>query len=319
MNKKSDILYSEGKTEIVYSQNCLIKRGNLFFLILMLINLFYQLVIQRFFHIPDIYFQYIIILLPSLIYLYIFKEDRKDIINKIKPISFLSVIFIIIVYLLSIPIKSVVINLHDMILGNNISNHIVTSIQSDQKISLIFSLFVSVLTPAFCEELVFRGILLNTYKYKTIFISAIINGLMFGMLHLNFMQFTHVFIAGFISVYLYYLTKSIISPLLYHLINNGVSTLLIYFKSQKTTISNTTQNVGQNTNIPNIELIFVLIFMFVVFSMLLYSVLLMLAKHNKVNIKEDKENKSDEKIFNWSLLLAINIFIAVSIYIRLII
>jgi len=81
-------------------------------------------------------------------------------------------------------------------------------------------------TPAICEELVFRGYIQSKYRDQTIKKAALINGLFFAIMHLNLQQFAYTFVLGVIFAYMVHYTRSIWAGILPHFIVNGTQVTL---------------------------------------------------------------------------------------------
>ena len=86
---------------------------------------------------------------------------------------------------------------------------------------LIISIILIGILPAFLEEMLFRGLMLNGFKEnyshkKTILITA----LLFGVIHLNPWQFVTAFIIGLIAAWVCLKIKSIVICVYMHLFNN---------------------------------------------------------------------------------------------------
>jgi len=96
---------------------------------------------------------------------------------------------------------------------------------------LILSIIAIGLIPAFTEEMFFRGLILDGYKYnyskrKAIFVSA----LLFGIIHLNPWQFYSGFICGLITAWICIETNSILLCLFIHFFNNVLYTITVRYK-----------------------------------------------------------------------------------------
>ncbi|MHC6180278.1 lysostaphin resistance A-like protein [Clostridium sp. JNZ X4-2] len=91
-----------------------------------------------------------------------------------------------------------------------------------------FLMYVCIIGPAM-EELVFRGVvlggLLNTYSAKK---SIIISAILFGISHLNGIQFINAFLLGVFMGYIYVKTKSIYLCMYTHVLFNSIGFTLIY-------------------------------------------------------------------------------------------
>ncbi len=74
--------------------------------------------------------------------------------------------------------------------------------------------------PAFCEELVFRGILAAEYDKHGVICSITMTTLWFGFLHFNFQKLTVYLFAGLVLAALLYATRSVFSVMIAHFLYN---------------------------------------------------------------------------------------------------
>jgi membrane protease YdiL (CAAX protease family) len=86
------------------------------------------------------------------------------------------------------------------------------------------------LIPAVGEELIFRGLLQRFFNEKldNVHNGIALSAFIFAVFHLNFTNFFYYFILGVVLGYVYYWGRSIVFPILIHLLNNS-SVLLSYF------------------------------------------------------------------------------------------
>jgi len=99
---------------------------------------------------------------------------------------------------------------------------------------------ISALFTAIAEEIFFRGYLLNRWlkKFKNLLTPLVLNGLFFTLTHVpiaifvyhyyGYSLFTYLltnFVSGFVDIYLFYRTKSIITPIANHFVWNVFSWL----------------------------------------------------------------------------------------------
>ena len=85
-------------------------------------------------------------------------------------------------------------------------------------------IMVCLLAPIF-EEIIFRGIILKgmlNFKVNPT-VAILLNGLIFGLAHMNPWQFIGAGLLGVIFGYVYYRTKSLFLPILLHFLNNTLS------------------------------------------------------------------------------------------------
>lgn len=82
---------------------------------------------------------------------------------------------------------------------------------------------ITALLPAFCEEVMFRGMILTTLvkRYRA-FTSALICGVLFGIFHFSVHRFLPTAIIGFYLSLLKISTGSIIPPMIAHFLNNFI-------------------------------------------------------------------------------------------------
>lgn len=98
-----------------------------------------------------------------------------------------------------------------------------TEYMSDQ--SLILQFITIALVPAFCEEFLFRGLILSNLMPYGKGLAIIISSVLFGLMHGNFYQFLYTTVAGIILGVIYVMTDSIWCSVLLHMINNSMSIL----------------------------------------------------------------------------------------------
>jgi sodium transport system permease protein len=104
-------------------------------------------------------------------------------------------------------------------------------IMAEDRRRLLWMLLVVALTPAICEELVFRGVLLNGLRSRLGMIAAVIgSAAIFAAFHLSFetaVRFLPTFWLGLLLAYVAWNTRSIFPAMLMHFVNNGVVVVLV--------------------------------------------------------------------------------------------
>ncbi|MEY8304535.1 CPBP family intramembrane glutamic endopeptidase [Anaerosalibacter bizertensis] len=266
------------------------------------VNLFYLItliwaIITQFLPIDDKLYQYVALLIPVSIYLILNKKDIKRIL-KLNPLNKQSLLLIPIIWIFMLPLSLFIITVYNYLFGDALANIIFEENTNNLISTFIFTAF----TPAIIEEVFMRGIILDGYRYKNIFTASIINGLMFGMLHLNTFQFSHAFVAGIVASFLVYSTNSIYSSMLIHLINNSFPILMDLIIPIQSTAPDTKEELN---------LLFfgtIVILSLIVVCSLIYK----LASINNIKLK-NKKRFSKEKIFNKPLKISILIFICFSL------
>ena len=98
---------------------------------------------------------------------------------------------------------------------------------------LTLTLFVVSVLPGVCEELLFRGFLLQGMRKKMADIPAIILvGVLFGLFHLDFYRFLPVSLLGILFGCIVVKTGSIFPAMLAHGVNNAITIFLSYGATQ---------------------------------------------------------------------------------------
>lgn len=268
---------------------------NIFFLATMIWS-----ILSQFIPTPANSYQYIAFLIPISIYLFF---NRSDLERILKPnmLNLKSAVIIMLIWLASLPLIYLIVELYVNFFGNTLAE----IVSEDAHEMFIFNFFFVAITPAILEEILMRGIVLHGYRNKSKFVAALVNGFMFGMLHLNSFQFFHTFIAGFVASYLVMGTNSILAGILIHVINNGLPLTINYLYPLD-------PNIGYAED-PN----FLSLTIFAVLGVIIVFVLIkLLFKVNNISFKEEK-SLSEERILNFPLILSILIFIFFSILIIL--
>jgi hypothetical protein len=168
-----------------------------------------------------------IFLVPLAVWLAIFKEK----INTHLPHTRLgkkNLIYIAAISILIIPPIMAVTALTNFIFPNNVSDVLLVMAENNSYPVMLLAIAA---TPAICEEVVFRGYILSTYKNKPLLTALLINGLFFAIMHVNPHQFFYAFIAGVVFSYMVFVTQSIRAGIIAHFIINAISVTILYFST----------------------------------------------------------------------------------------
>ncbi len=96
------------------------------------------------------------------------------------------------------------------------------------KASPFVILIVVALIPAVCEELFFRGYLLNCFKSKKHAPAIIITALLFAGIHLDVYKFFPLLIMAWAYGFIASKTESILLPVIFHFMNNALAVISFY-------------------------------------------------------------------------------------------
>ncbi|MBN2165031.1 MAG: CPBP family intramembrane metalloprotease [Marinilabiliaceae bacterium] len=97
--------------------------------------------------------------------------------------------------------------------------------------TIVVNVAIMVFLPAFCEELLFRGVLQNklTQWMRNGHIAIIITAFIFSAIHMQFLTFLPRFILGIALGYMLFWGQSLWLPVFAHFINNGVALASFYY------------------------------------------------------------------------------------------
>ena len=108
------------------------------------------------------------------------------------------------------------------------TSSVITDIPMDG--GLVFlALFLIAVMPAIFEELIFRGIILESTKKLGTLQACLINGFLFSLFHCNPSQPGYTFVLGAVFAFVAIRTGSVIPSMIVHFLNNGYSVILMYF------------------------------------------------------------------------------------------
>jgi|LGOV01.1.fsa_nt_gb membrane protease YdiL (CAAX protease family) len=179
--------------------------------------------------------EYVLVLGYSLLIIKMSKAKFSDYIH-FNDVSRMTLLKTVLIVLLSLPIVMLLnlITLYILeVLGKGIYYDI--PIAKDFA-SVIFQFFIISISAGICEEVFFRGVILNTYtdyfSYKK---AIIISALMFGIFHFNLQNILGPIYLGIVFGYLTIKTQSIVPAILGHMTNNGVAYVISYMGSFITT------------------------------------------------------------------------------------
>jgi len=96
---------------------------------------------------------------------------------------------------------------------------------------LAYDLLLIAVSPAICEELLFRGAILSGLRsgLRSRWSAAICCGLLFGLFHLQLVQMLPAALLGVMLSWLVIASGSIIPAMIFHFLNNAAAVLLTRF------------------------------------------------------------------------------------------
>jgi len=172
--------------------------------------------------------QYIIILIPVIIYMLVNKLNFKEVFRLNK----LDVLPALLIVLMSVPalfaasmLNTIVVYLFQFI-GNIPAQPI--PVPGNLK-ELLAGLFVIAVSPAICEELLHRGIMLSAYENRGSMKAVVITAIIFGFFHFDITNLLGATFLGLLIGYYVIRTNSIYAGMLAHFMNNAINEFMLYF------------------------------------------------------------------------------------------
>ncbi|MGN1084891.1 MAG: lysostaphin resistance A-like protein, partial [Lachnospiraceae bacterium] len=108
---------------------------------------------------------------------------------------------------------------------NVIGNHMAELIL---EYPLPLAFFVIAVTPAVCEELIYRGVIYQGYRRSSVRVAVLLSAFLFGIMHMNLNQFCYAMVLGILFSLVNEAVGSLVPSMLLHLYINGRSVVLLY-------------------------------------------------------------------------------------------
>lgn len=175
--------------------------------------------------------QYGFIFLPVIIFTAVSRINIKEVfrLNPINLPAAIATIFIALaVWFISQYFTIIIYQIYSGIFGpqeNNLTDYIPNNIA--------LGVFLIALTPAICEEALFRGITLKAYENRGTIRAIVISSLLFAMIHQSVINFIGPLFIGLTAAFLVVKSNSIIPGILTHFTFNFTSTMLYYYNQKR--------------------------------------------------------------------------------------
>lgn len=282
-----------------------VKRAHQFLLWILIIGVFGARILSAFLQerVFDLASQYILLFIPVCIVIFIRKKNPKEILllNKIKVKS---LFWIVILSFLMQPLILFLSNLGMALFGD--PNQLLFGDVS--RFSFGESIFILAFTPAICEELVFRGIIADYYKRMNFIKAGVMSGVLFGLYHMNPYQFMYTFFIGFFAYIVLRFTKSIIAPIILHMLNNTITICADHFSD--VWFPSLQKILGNYQNATSWIFFSLMALLSLVLS---FYCLVKILKQNNSEFEENTSEGRNEKIFDVRLLIIIIMFLISSV------
>ena len=135
--------------------------------------------------------------------------------------------------------------------------------------------------PAICEELLFRGVIINCLKHKGKIFAVVLSAIMFAIFHFSPEQLIYPICWGLLLGIVYLRTKNILFPIIMHFINNAFSLSIQYFTTNSGTFE------------PSVFMTIYAIVTFAIWVLAMVYLFKDFIHHDKNNVKTDLNNNKD--------------------------
>ncbi|MBO7218652.1 MAG: CPBP family intramembrane metalloprotease, partial [Clostridia bacterium] len=233
----------------------------------------------------------VVFLLPVIMYCTFIKVTPKQL---VKTCNFYKPQVMVVLISLGLGVLCFIIN----VIVSTIASGILTSLGYSSTTSAVAGIDFSVgnlfkdiilvaVLPAFCEEVLHRGILLQGTKHSGFKRAIILSALCFALIHLNISQFFFAFVVGIIIGFVSVVSKNIWTAIIIHFTTNALSVYLDYAAYNGWVGGDILSNLTSTLSNYNVFTLFIvcavfLIVLFVIFAYLIW-VLYKYAILNKVN------------------------------------
>lgn len=105
-------------------------------------------------------------------------------------------------------------------------------LSKDGSWQILINVFVMAIFPAIAEEFFFRGFLMKTFFgwFRNIHVAIVVTGVLFAVLHLQFLKFLPMVLLASVFGYIVYWTRSIWPAVIAHALNNTFAIFAYYQK-----------------------------------------------------------------------------------------
>lgn len=242
--------------------------------------------------------EYIIILLPTILFLKWKGVSLREYL-RLNPISFKDFILIILIMVSSYPV---------MVFFNYIGLifiHIFGQIQPlpipipTRSSEFLTSFLIIALTPGICEELMFKGLVLNSYESLGQKKAIVYSAILFGLFHFNMQNFLGPIYLGIILGIIFIKTDSLYSSILGHTTSNTIALTIGYFFSNGAKEISTSDPSLSGLNVGELLISLIGIGLIAIFfAMISYRLIRLLDKGSK---DSRTKNLKLEKEYNYNL------------------
>lgn len=206
----------------------------------------FDLYSDKFIYITTLFNEYVLLLVPVLIFAIVKKVNLKEFFRfnklRLRP-ALLIILAAVPAYFAALMLNNLVIYLLQFI-GDIPSQPIPIP---KTPVDLMIGILIIGVTPAICEEMLHRGLMLRAYERRGTYRAVFITALFFGFFHFDITNFFGTAFLGMVIAYYVVRTNSIFAGMLAHFLNNSLAECIQYFwgdKNVQKTITLSAQELG---------------------------------------------------------------------------
>ncbi|MBR3040854.1 MAG: CPBP family intramembrane metalloprotease [Lachnospiraceae bacterium] len=232
-----DVMFGEGKNGVhIFERRANMKKGQipgygdiiLLFAVMLLFMIFASSVLVLKFGLWGTAIIQLLILLMPVLYAFYLRSDLKELFSLKLP-KFREFVGSIVIWIGGLLLNQVLLSLLMRLFPqmNETSQSLFDTISG---VGFPTALIVVGICPAIAEEAAFRGMLFGTLQKRTkLIIAILVSAVLFGLYHMNFLQFFAGLFMGIIMAYMVYKSKSIVTSVVFHMLNNSFSVVGTYY------------------------------------------------------------------------------------------
>lgn len=243
--------------------------------------------------------QIIFVFIPVMIYIIITKQSIKEVL-KLNKIHIMDLFLSFLTAILFLPSMMVLSAITQLFSKNDVAEMLTVTGQAPVWVLIL----VIAVFPAIFEEFTMRGLILSEYRSVSIKKAAIMNGILFSMLHMNIQQSLYTLAMGILVSYLVYYTKSIFASMIFHFTINGVNVLISTIVASG---ASSEANSAAQSNVPHSFIIIGMIIGFVILLAIAigtFALIILIIKNIKkrnINKWKEPEKSQDNQGFMFNI------------------
>ncbi|HPD00279.1 MAG TPA: type II CAAX endopeptidase family protein [Acetivibrio sp.] len=269
------------------------------------------------FNIGGLISEVFLIMLPPLVFLFIFRFDTKKVLRWNRT-SFVNFVLAFGIVIFGIPIVGVF-NLLNILIVKLLSGTVeTTQIPIGSGVGDLFiGVLVIAISAGICEEVLFRGVIQRSFERFGSVKSILITAFLFGLTHFSFQSLFGTFLLGALIGFLVYKSDSLMIGMFAHFTNNAVAVVLNWVSIkmleflEKMGVENVNNPAGQDVfsqfqgmSIPEIVFMAAVALAVVSFSAAVFGVLVYwFIKLNSKNVEKPRENQTRVSIIEFIPLI----------------